>query len=59
MLTRTEDMPKTLDLIVESAVKISGAPAGSLALYDRDKREFHLASSIGFSPDFAICRAGH
>lgn len=53
MLTKTEDMPKTLDLIVESAVKITGAPAGSLALYDRDKREFHLASSIGFSPGFA------
>ena len=53
MLTKTEDMPKTLDLIVESAVKITGAPAGSLALYDRDKREFHLASSIGFSPEFA------
>ena len=53
MLTKTEDMPKTLDLIVESAVKITGAPAGSLALYNREKREFRLASSIGFSPGFA------
>jgi diguanylate cyclase (GGDEF)-like protein len=53
MLTRTEDMPGTLDLIVDSAVRISGAPAGSLALYDRNKREFYLASSKGFSPAFA------
>lgn len=53
MLTRTEDMPKTLDLIVESARRITGLPAGSLALYDRDKREFWLASSTGFSPAFS------
>jgi diguanylate cyclase (GGDEF)-like protein len=53
MLTKTEDMARTLGVIVDSACKITGAPAGSLALYDRDKKEFHLASSIGFSAAFS------
>lgn len=53
MLTKTEDMARTLNVIVDSACKITGTPAGSLALYDRDKKEFHLASSIGFSTAFS------
>lgn len=53
LLTSTEDISKILDLIVESAKRITGTPAGSLALYDQEKKEFYLASSIGFSPSFA------
>ncbi len=53
LLTNTDDVAKVLNLIVESALKITGTPAGSLALYDPQKRDFYLASSIGFSPAFS------
>lgn len=52
LLTSAEDIGRIFDLIVESAKRITGTPAGSLALYDEEKREFYLASSIGFSPSF-------
>lgn len=52
LLTSAEDISKILDLIVESAKRITGTPAGSLALCDQEKKEFYLASSIGFSPSF-------
>lgn len=53
MLTETEDIAKVLNLIVDSALKTTGTRAGSLALFDATKREFYLASSIGFSPAFS------
>ncbi len=53
LLTNTDDVAKVLNLIVESALKITGTPAGSLALYDPQKRDFYLASAIGFSPAFS------
>lgn len=53
LLTSAEDLSKILDLVVESAMRISGTPTGSLALYNPEKKEFKLASSVGFSPKFA------
>lgn len=49
-LTSTADVGKILELILESARRITGTPAGSIALYDRERREFYLASAVGFSP---------
>jgi diguanylate cyclase (GGDEF)-like protein len=53
MLTKSEDMPKTLALIVDSALTITGSPSGSLALYDRERKQFSLAASVGFSREFS------
>ncbi len=53
LLTNTDDVSKVLNLVVESALKITGSPAGSLSLYNSSNEEFYLASSIGFSPAFS------
>jgi diguanylate cyclase (GGDEF)-like protein len=53
VLTSTEDVGKILNLILESATRITGTAAGSIALYNRERREFYLASSMGFSPAFS------
>ncbi len=53
MLTKEEDLARIMTTIVDSAVKISSAKAGSLALYDREAKEFYLAAQLGFSPSFS------
>jgi diguanylate cyclase (GGDEF)-like protein len=53
MLTKEEDMARIMSTIVDSAVKITMTKAGSLALYDRESKEFYLAASVGFTPAFS------
>ena len=40
------------DAIVQGALRITGMPAGSLAIYTKEKRELFLVSANGFSSEF-------
>ncbi|HEY4687647.1 MAG TPA: diguanylate cyclase [Candidatus Subteraquimicrobiales bacterium] len=53
LLTSARETKDVLSVILESALRVINAPAGSLALYDEKKEEFSLAVSLGFSPHFA------
>ncbi len=52
LLTSEEDLDKILDTILESALKITNTPAGSIALYDPKKQIFNLTITKGFSKNF-------
>ncbi len=52
LLTSSEDINQILNTILDSALKITNTPAGSIALYDQKKQEFFLKASKGFSAEF-------
>lgn len=52
LLTSEEDLDKILDTILDSALKITNTPAGSIALYDPKKQIFNLTITKGFSKNF-------
>ncbi|MFQ5574686.1 MAG: diguanylate cyclase, partial [Terriglobia bacterium] len=54
LLTSAREIQEVLEVILESAMRVISAPAGSLALYDDEQKKFVMAVQIGFSPDFAL-----
>lgn len=56
-LTTEDNIPQLFSLIVHTALKLTGCPAGSLAIYRQETGEFELAASSGFSQEFSrVCR---
>lgn len=53
MLALGEKKKDLLKTIVKEATKKTNTPAGSLALYDKQKKEFYLVASKGFSEKFS------
>ncbi|MDO8446642.1 MAG: diguanylate cyclase [Deltaproteobacteria bacterium] len=53
MLSSAERREEALNTIVESAIKLSNAAAGSLVLFDEESGEMVMAHSKGFSPRFS------
>ena len=53
MLVSAVSTSEVFETIVSSALDITNSPAGSLALYDKQKQEMELVVSIGLSEDFA------
>ncbi len=63
MLASAVSSKEVFETIIRSAMEITNTPAGSLALYNKEKNEMELAVSIGLSEDFAeitswTCRQG-
>ncbi len=52
LITSTEEVEKVFEFILNSALRLTSTPAGSLALYDEKTEEFYLVTAKGFSPSF-------
>lgn len=51
VITSTLEPKKVLDLIIDTAVRFSGATSGSLRLIDRETGTLRLEVSCGLSPE--------
>ena len=54
MLSSAIDINDVFQTIVRSGLEITNTPAGSLALYDEEKKELELTAVHGFSPEFSL-----
>lgn len=46
------DLDNTLKIVLDSAIKLTGTEAGSIALLDEDSNELVIRAATGFSKDF-------
>ncbi|MFQ5598043.1 MAG: diguanylate cyclase [Nitrospiria bacterium] len=52
MLSRSETPDQIFEAIVAGVIRITGMPAGSLSVYNREKQELFLVATKGFSSEF-------
>ena len=52
ILSRSETSDQIFESIVLGGMRITGMPAGSLSIYNREKKELFLGAAKGFSSDF-------
>ena len=53
MLTSSEEVEEMLETIIKYAMKLTGSPAGSIALYNEPMGQMEMVSSLGFSRSFS------
>ncbi len=51
-INSTLKLDDILDLILHSAIRITGTSAGSIALFDEENLEFSIRATVGFSEEF-------
>ena len=51
-LNATDDLDEMLQLVLDEAKLVTGSPAGTISLYDKQSRALSLHCSRGFSTDF-------
>lgn len=52
MLSRSETSRQIFEAIVMGGIRMTGMPAGSLSIFDKDKQQLFLVAAKGFSCDF-------
>lgn len=52
LLTSTSDLDEVLDTILKNALKLTETPAGSIALYGKNRSSLQIRAALGFSPSF-------
>lgn len=52
LLSRSETSQQIFEAIVMGGIRMTGMPAGSLSIFDKDKQQLFLVAAKGFSSDF-------
>jgi diguanylate cyclase (GGDEF)-like protein len=52
MLSRSETSQQIFEAIVMGGIRMTGMPAGSLSIFDKEKKQLFLVAAKGFSSDF-------
>lgn len=52
MLSRSETSEQIFEAIVMGGIRMTGMPAGSLSIFDKQKQQLFLVAAKGFSSDF-------
>lgn len=52
MLSRSETSEQIFEAIVIGGIRMTGMPAGSLSIFDKEKQQLFLVAAKGFSSDF-------